>query len=78
MGSIRIFSVLCSKIPSRNTVISSPVQVLLNVGKQSSADQVIRKNVFLIFPFQQNRFTRPTSVECMLVSNPPSVQPFLY
>ena len=36
---------------------------------QISAEQVIRKNVFLIFLFQQNRFTRPTSVKGMLLSN---------
>ena len=74
MVSIRIFSVLSSKIPSRNTVSSSPVLVLFNVDKlrcvyKISAEQVIRKNVFHIFLFQQNRFTRHTSVEGMLLSN---------
>ena len=68
------FSVLSSKIPSRNTVSSSPVLVLFNVDKQRcvykiSAEQVIRKNVFHIFLFQKNRFTRHTSVEGMLLWN---------
>ena len=54
MVSIRIFSVLSSKIPSRNTVSSSPVFVLFNVDilrcvYKISAEQVIGKNVFPYF-----------------------------
>ena len=79
-GEYTDFSMLCQKIRSRTRSALGLMGLVqcwhTTTCLQISAENVTRKNVFLIFLIQQNRFT--ISVEGVLLWNPPSLQSSLF